>query len=469
MFSYFAFASGFKFDIATDFADAFNFTFLQALASSLIATVFGIAGSFGLIGLRGYSSNSKRNSLLINLFVLLPSAAPVLFVILSALNIAPSLTGLSGIVLLHSLINVGLVAVTFEMLLIEKTGGYLELARVEGASVGRMIFKIILPILKKEIILIWLSIFAFCFTSFAIPLIIGGSQATTIEVLIYELIRVDANWGDASIVAGLQSLFIFILTFAIVRSDHEHSSRETNLQFLGVKLLSVLILLPSTVLVIGLLIELIPGFRELFREIPISELLSLGLNSLIISLGTATLCLASLALIALAQPTGVWRKMILGFLAPSSILTGFALLIVWRDVGAASLIKISIGLTLLFLPILYRLGWDAKLRQLRSQIQTAEILGANRWLAFTKVAWPQLQPTAAKLSALAAFWAWGDFALSKMVAERTLSISLMVQSLMGAYRLSSATALVWLMFFGSALTYFIVWSVVNVASRKPSH
>ncbi len=469
LFAYFAVTSGFRFDLSSDFHEAFNFTLLQALTSSLVATIFGIAGSFGLIGIRNFFPHSRRNSIIINLFVLLPSAVPVLFVILAALNLAPSLTGFAGIVLLHALINIGLVAVTFEALLIEKVGSYLELARVEGASVRRMIFKIILPVLKKEIVLIWLSIFTFCFTSFAVPLIFGGSQATTIEVLIYELIRVDSNWGDASLAAGLQSLFIFVLTFAIVRTESEVWIRETKLNFLGVKPLSILIFLPSFVMVTGLLVELLPGFSELFRELPASELLWLALNSFIISIGTASFCLFALVLIALAQPAALARKAILGFLAPSSILTGFALLIVWRDVGVASLIKICIGLTLLFLPILYRLGWDAKLRQLRGQIQTAETLGASHWLAFKKVAWPQLQPTAAKLSALAAFWAWGDFALSKMVAERTLSISLMVQSLMGAYRLSSATALVWLMFFGSALTYFLVWSVVNVASRKPSH
>ena len=179
--------------------------------------------------------------------------------------------------------------------------------------------------------------------------------------------------------------------------------------------------------------------------------------------------MGGLIVLAFSQPQGLSRKIILGTLAPSSILTGFALLILWRDVGLASLIKISIGLTLLFLPVLYRLSWDAKLSQLQGQIQTAETMGASRLLIFSRVMWPQLQPVAAKLCALAAFWAWGDFALSKMVAERTLSVSLLVQSLMGSYRLSSATALVWLMLAGSAITYFIVWSLVNVASRKPTH
>lgn len=460
LFIYFAFASGFNLNLSSDFQEAFNFTLLQALTSSFIATLLGVAGSFGLLGLK---------SVFLRWFVLLPSAVPVLFVILSALNLVPSLSGFWGIVILHSMINIGLVAVAFESILIEKVGSYLELARVEGASLSRMIFKIIIPVLKKEIILIWLSIFAFCFTSFAVPLIIGGSRSTTIEVLIYELIRVDSNWADASIIAGLQSLFILVLTFAIVRTETEFTSRSVRLSFLGIKPLSILIFFPSVVLVVGLLVELVPGFSQLFREIPLSELATLAKNSFVISILTSVLCLALLVAIAIAQPVGATRKIILGFLAPSSILTGFALLIIWRDVGAASFVKISVGLTLLFTPILYRLGWDAKLLQLRGQIQTASSLGASRFLIFKKILWPQLQPTAAKLSALAAFWAWGDFALSKMVAERTLSVALLVQSLMGSYRLNSATALVWLMLVGSGITYFIVWSLVNVASRKPPH
>ncbi len=60
--------------------------------------------------------------------------------ILSALNLFPWLKGFEAVVALHVFINVGLVAVIFENLLVEKAGGYLELARVEGASLSKIIF-----------------------------------------------------------------------------------------------------------------------------------------------------------------------------------------------------------------------------------------------------------------------------------------------------------------------------------------
>lgn len=457
------FAKGADFSVPERLWDTLQFTKWQALLSATSSLLLGFVASFGLLGLRETSSKLAHA---VTLFILLPSAVPVLIVILSVLNLFPETRGLLGIVLIHTLINIGLVAVVCESLIRNKVGSYLELAQVEGASFFKILSKVILPLLGRDFVVLFFAVFAFCFASFSVPLLIGGSQATTIEVLIYELIRVDGNWGQALVGSILQTAIVLLFAIFIAQEQPNYSRRETRLNFLSIKPFIVIALLPSALVVVGLCSGLISGFSQLFNEISFATLGELAINSFLISFGVALLCLAGLVALALIQPQRDLRKFILGFVAPSSVLTGFAILILWRSTGAATLIKIMLGLSFIFIPVLYRLGWDARINSLRGQVLTAESLGASRWLIFKKICWPQMSSVAAQLVALASFWAWGEFALTRILSERTLTLSLLVQSLMSSYRLNSATALVWLMFIGSAITYFIIWGLIHVSGRK---
>ena len=179
-------------------------------------------------------------------------------------------------------------------------------------------------------------------------------------------------------------------------------------------------------------------------------------------LGTGICTVLLLSLLAYVSPRGLARRILLGYAAPSAVLMGFAILFFWRATGLASYLKIILGLSLAAVPAFYRLQWDSILTSLEGQRIVARSLGAGELLTFRRVIWPQVAPSAFRIAGLASVWAWGDFSLSSVVAERTLTLAMVAQELMGSYRLDAATALVWVILAGAGLSYFFFSGVGRV-------
>ena len=168
-------------------AAVFLFTSAQALASALGALVLGIAGAYGLAAIPAFlekfstQSFARRHaplaSRVFETLALLPNLVPVLLLILAALKFLPGARGFWGIILLHVLLNQGLVSVAVVDLLRQRVGGLAELARVEGTTRTMFFWRAVLPILKSDLLSLGLFVFALSFSSFAIPLIIGARAA----------------------------------------------------------------------------------------------------------------------------------------------------------------------------------------------------------------------------------------------------------------------------------------------------
>jgi thiamine transport system permease protein len=79
-----------------------------------------------------------------------------------------------------------------------------------------------LPLVTPAIINSALLIFTYCFTSFAVVLILGGAQFATLEVSIYMNFRLLAAPQNAVVLAVVQ--FVFIMLFGILISLSEKSS-----------------------------------------------------------------------------------------------------------------------------------------------------------------------------------------------------------------------------------------------------
>jgi thiamine transport system permease protein len=148
--------------------------------------------------------------------------------------------------------------------------------------------------------------------------------------------------------------------------------------------------------------------------------------------------------------------------------TGFAMLIAWRALGFATYAKIVFALTLIAVPSFYRLYWDSALASLRSQRAVALTLGASESLTFWKIVLPQVMKPVCFIAGLSSLWAWGDFALSRTIAERDVTLGMMIQSLMSSYRFEIATFLVWILLFGGAVTFFIFEGAGRVFGQKSS-
>jgi thiamine transport system permease protein len=455
------FGNGIRLELSDEVLETLWFTIVQAAASAALSVVFGVAGAYGL--------GAVRKPALLEKFALIPNAAPVILILLSSLKLFPWARGLTGIVLIHTFLNSGLVAVSVARSFRVKVAGQAALAWLEGASRWFFFRRGVLPALREDLILLLLFVFALCFSSFAVPLVIGGSRATTIEVLIFQKIRIAGDWPAALGLAVFESVILLLLTLIL--------RREPSAGFVGRLSRSPLLswrpgvlpaILPAVVLTVGMCAGLIPGFKQIMSMSALHEDLPwLFGGSLIVGVGTGALTAALLLLFGFIAPSGALRRFLVAYVAPSSVLTGFALLILLRDTGPwLSLVRIMFGIALVTVPSFYRLQWDTTLRALEGQRSMAWLLGASEGLTFMRVVFPQVVKPACFLGGLAALWAWGDFALSGVVAGRTLTLAMMSRSLMESYRLDAATAIVWLIVAGGIGTLILFIGVGNVLGSK---
>jgi thiamine transport system permease protein len=327
----------------------------------------------------------------------------------------------------------------------------------------------VIPALRDDFILLFLFVFAVCFSSFAVPLVLGGSQATTMEVLIFQKIRVAGDWPGALGLASIQLASVLVLSSLLRREPGAAlSGRMSNAPLLSWKPGVAFALAPVAVLVFGLLDGVVAGARQLFAmEMLLKGFPALLGGSIVVGAGVATLTTAFLLLLAYVGPRGWLRRFLIAYVAPSSVLTGFSLLVLWRDADAIpAFARVIFGVTLVTVPGFYRLQWDATLRSIEGQREMAWLLGAGERLIFKRVVLPQVIRPACFFGGLASLWAWGDFALSSVVAGRTLTLAMLAQSLMESYRLDAATALVWVLLAGGVATFFLFVGVGNVLGSQ---
>ncbi len=440
----------------SQYLEVLGFTFAQAFASAVGAMVFGFIGAMGLWS----SSKSKSALQILTGLALLPNALPIIFVIFSFMKYFPLARGPFGIVVIHTFLNAGLVSISIYQLLQSKLGRLAEIAWIEGAGQIRFLFKIFLPYLRNDLSRIFFFVFAICFTSFAVPLMIGGSHGTTIEVLIYQKIRVSSEWSQAFAIAFGQILFILALSFFVRRRVASQTESFSRVPLLSSNLGIFIIVLPPVSICFWLLQSITGHWQSL------GEISDLALGSYFVAIGSGLLSLALLFLVARFRPSPKIRGILLGFANPSTVIVGFALIWLFRGTGLMTLTKLIFGLTLMHFPILYRLSWDNQIFAVSNQVETAEIIGASPQSIFSKIVVPQVLRNAYSLAGLAALWSFSDFTLASVVAERDLTLAQLFSHLTESYRWEAAENLMLPMILGSILCYFLFSGVGYVASRS---
>ena len=460
-----AHAGAWRLPLTVAAAEVFGFTVLQAGLSAALSTVFGIGAGLGLLWVA--RAGGERAGRAAEMAALLPNAVPVLVLLLAVMKFSWA-RGLTGIVLAHVLLNTGLVAVAFVHMARRKLSGLAELAWVEGATPLRFFARVALPVLARDLAVVMLFVFALCFASFAIPLVIGGSRATTIEVLIYQKIRIGGLWADALGLATLQMIGVLGLTWLLRLSSGEAMViRAARIPLLESRFGIALAAAPALVILGGLCegfgrgLETLRSLPSLREEIP-----SLIVGSIAVGLLTALFSMLWLLTVAYVGPRGFFRRLLVGYSAPSTVLIGFALLIAVPEEAVDPRLRIALGLSLILTPSFYRLRWDSVLSGLDGQRAIAAILGAGDWQIFKSVILPQVWRPAFAVGALASLWAWGDFALSSVVAGRKVTLAMAVHALIDSYRLDAATVLVWIVAIGGGLSFALLSGVGHVLGSK---
>ena len=93
-------------------------------------------------------------------------------------------------------------------------------------------------------------------------------------------------------------------------------------------------------------------------------------------------------------------------------------------------------------------------------------MGSTRFLTFKKIVFPQVFPSILFLSGLGAFWAIGDFAISKIIYGKSVTLALHIGDLVGAYKLELANLLVFLLLFLGLIVFTIFREMKYVISKK---
>ncbi len=457
---------GLSFDLSSSDINVFAFTLLQAFLSSLASLVFGFFAALGLI----YSANRYPvfYKWILRPSCLLPNVVPVIMVILASLKVIdPFPFGFVGILLLHTLMNLGIVALSIQKIISNKLSGLSEVSALFGASRAQFLFRGGLQTIFGDLAMVGLFVFAICYSSFAIPLVVGGSQFTTIEVLIFEQIRLEGDWAKASFLALLQAISIFVLCYFIPQKIEASKESFRRNQYLSSRIGIPIALIPALIIIIGLFGSFSMGIKQFLRlDLLRAELPGQILNSLVVAIGTGLFSFLLFNLIAFVFYRGTLKKIILSYAAPSTVICGFAFLIFGPQGELSSLIRMILGISLISVPALIRLQFANTIYSLERQREVAVLLGASEVEVFKQVVFPQSFFSACFLSGIASFWAWGDFALSSIVADRPHTVALVIQALMTSYRLELAVLLLWLLLICGILTFALFSGIGYVYHKK---
>lgn len=216
------------------------FTIRQAFFSTLGSVVIGLPGAY-LLAHYQFPGKKLLRAVSTIPFVLPPILIVLGFVIfygnqgvlnrmlmnLFSLDRPPLriMYSFTAIVLAHSFYNFPIILRSVGSYWEGLSDHYEQAAYSLGARRVRVFFSVTLPRLLPAIISASSLVFLFCFTSFAIILVLGGGpQFTTLEVEIYRQARTSLDYSSASVFALISLVFTLTLLLFYNRLSRSQSS-----------------------------------------------------------------------------------------------------------------------------------------------------------------------------------------------------------------------------------------------------
>ena len=319
-------------------------------------------------------------------------------------------------------------------------------------------------------------IFLICLTSFAVALTLGGGpKSSTIELAIYQALRFDFDLGRAALLALLQFALCAAVTLASVwltlpegfgaglgRQIVAPSPKgwRKSVDVLVIVLAALFLLLPLLAVVANGL----PGLANLPAAVwPAAA------RSLIIAVISALLAI-SMALtmaLAVARQRNRWLELSAMLpLAASGLVLGTGLFLALRPYVNPESLSLPVTIlvnTVLTLPFLFRLLLP-EARQLHADYaRLTASLGLPPVAALRLVTLPRLARPLGFGAGLAAALSMGDLGVITLFAgDRGATLPLVVQRLMGAYRMEAAASAALLLV---GLSFALFWAFDRIGSR----
>lgn len=454
----------FNLDLNLDYKElfwAFKNSFLQSFLSALLVTVLGIPLSLGLFKLQGKIYSSVLTILLI------PQILPTLFSILIAFSIwKPFPLGSVGISFIFMLIYLGFATTLIHHSICGKMGSYAVVSEVFGLSRLQFFKKIFFPLMRTDLLVCFLLIFIFCFSSFSIPLVAGGGRDTNIELLIFEKIFIGQKWSAAWTLSVIQNLFLLGLSLFLIRRKStvrlELSVCSYLTSSIGFVLLFIYLIIYLAGYVLGL-VQSLPAISQLdlfYNEILAATFTSLKLLFLYL--------LISFSLLYLWLHDFVVNHR-LNFashlLSVSTVLVGFVFYLFFPQSQDADFIKIPIALSILYFPVLFKSFLEKTVLQLKEQVIVAQVYSISTRLIVWEVIIRRLKTPLMVWFSFLTIWFLSDFATLSALGTQSPTLGLMAGGFISGYRLSLAylmslyILIIWLVIL--ALVFFLtgVWRV----------
>ena len=354
-------------------------------------------------------------------------------------------------------------------------GALVELDRTEeraalslGASRWYCFFTLTLRKIAPELRSAFFLAFLYCSSSFLVVLLLGGGpKFTTLEVAIYQAVKIDFNLGIAARLAVFQLAAAFLIYAITVRNPKV--SRRWSSQFFSLYCFHKSKLNHLALVIFSLLIVVLVGFPlatllvdgaaslalpwDLWWEVSLTSLqlacltclISVGMGVLLAYLyhhlsGKKQRCVEYLANLPLAVSTLV---LTLGW-----ILLFPELRWEWRG----RLLPVAVVQSMVVLPLVYRLIRDGFSRIPPELLRSAASLGASRRIRFLRIELPLLRRSLCLGGLMAVAFSFGDVgAVILFLTEDLMTWPLWIFRLMAKYEFDAAA--------GAGL-YLTLWMVL---------
>ncbi len=481
-------------------------TALQATLSTMISVVIGIVLGWALSHRQRFPGRAVFIALLSSALVL-----PTLVVALGlvtvlgrsgwindALQLAgfdpfkPFIYGLPGILIAHAYFNASFAARTVLNRLQSIPSSQLKLASSLGLTPLQRFRLLEFPALTTALPALCTTIFLLCFTSFAIVLVLGGSpKYNTLEVSIYEAIKLDFDLGRAIGLSLLQLGVCALLVLATNRSASvlsigtparlttglHYSKTEIANQYLVIVTFGIFFLMPLVAIVSdGVTGDL---FKVLLQPVFVKALITsiaIATASTIIVLFASILICSSITTLAVRQgaEASLLSRLMLRFINFSatlylvipSLVLGLGFFLLARQTGGSYLLWSVVSLlaanTLLVLPFALTSLSPAMIKAANRYDRLAlslSITGLARWRLIESTL---VRPELAYVASLAFCMSLGDLGVIALFGSQDfVTLPWLLYQKMGSYRTAEAAgvALVTL-----ALTLFVFLTLPRIGT-----
>lgn len=444
---------------------ALRFTLSQAAVSALVATLLAIPTARALMRQR-FAGRLLLIRLMAAPFVL-PVVVAVLGVLaifgregpvnqaLAALGLPPlSIFGFHGVVLAHVFLNLPLAV---RMILLGWQAIPQERLRLAASlDLGpRATWRHLeWPMLRAVVPGVAAVIFLLCLTSFAVALTLGGGpRASTIELAIYQALRFDFDLGRAATLALLQfalcgAVVLLSAGFATPSQFGAGLDRAGLVQGgSGWRRLGdgAMIGAAALFLLAPMLAVCLQGLAGL-RDLP-AAVWPAAARSVVIALVSAAIASSGALVMALAaarRPRSLLEQAAMLPLAASGLVMGTGLFLIVQPHILPERLALPVTILVnatLSLPFLFRLLLPEAQALRTDYDRLSQSLGLSGVARMRWVTLPRLRRPLGFGAGLAAALSMGDLGVIALFAgDRGATLPLVVQRLMGAYRMQSAAA-----------------------------